>query len=256
MNTNDATRATAEGLPQINRRRLLLGLAAASAAAAPTTAEAAAVPENPELLRLGDELAAFEAGYIKALRSQTETAKEWAPKWPKPPAELLLPQGTIAANDCWYRDFFGAHHGVCFASSRQIEWDLMRPRSALRSRAANNRYLQEMSREEWQAEFDRLTRLQQIAKDFETERARVEAAANYEGAWMHTKAMTIALSDHITKIMDQPETSMVGVIIKAQALASWGRVDEWDQTWAVFKPNNWHGAIAAAILRHAEGGAA
>jgi hypothetical protein len=60
---NTTVRAAAEGMPAINRRRILIGLAAASTAAAVTTAPAAhaalaATPaENPELLRLEGEFA-------------------------------------------------------------------------------------------------------------------------------------------------------------------------------------------------------
>jgi hypothetical protein len=75
---NTPVREAAEGMPAINRRRLLLGLASASAVAAivPIPKADAAPLENSELIRLGNELPALvvechaaEAAFLASSRN-------------------------------------------------------------------------------------------------------------------------------------------------------------------------------------------
>lgn len=261
MMTNHSTTAperaralSMSGAPEINRRRLLLGLAAASTAAAVGVEVALAAPaENPELVRLGDELPAVEAAYRAARAHQNAVDREWAPQWPIAPEELAAENWDHTAR--LERDFYGAHHGRKIRTSSSLEWRINNARSALKSRAKKNHWLRQMTLEEWERELVEMSRLHEIALRYEAECDWITKAANYRGSWEATHETAQALAQHITNLMEQPETTMAGVIIKAQAMAAWGRVDREDQVWSFAHPQ-WPGLIAAAILRHAEGGAA
>ncbi|RWP32230.1 MAG: hypothetical protein EOR04_33120, partial [Mesorhizobium sp.] len=104
---NTTVRAAAEGLPAINRRRMLLGLAAASTAAAAITAASAAgcaSVENPELVRLGNRLPEAAAEYRAALEEIEWIAAEWKHRWPLAPDEITWPRGDYTNGE---RDIAG-----------------------------------------------------------------------------------------------------------------------------------------------------
>jgi len=48
---------------------------------------------------------------------------------------------------------------------------------------------------------------------------------------------------------------MEGIFVKAEALAAWGRVNDFDQHWALFDGNKWCTQIATALLRYSKGDA-
>jgi hypothetical protein len=89
---NTSVRAAAEGMPDVNRRRLLLGLASASAVAAtvsiPQAADAAPI-ENPVLIRMADELPAIEAECHAADAAIDSVLAQWRPLWPLAPEEIV-----------------------------------------------------------------------------------------------------------------------------------------------------------------------
>ncbi|MBZ9888931.1 hypothetical protein LB559_13360 [Mesorhizobium sp. BR1-1-3] len=256
---NTRVLAAAEGMPNLNRRRLLLGLAAASTAAAVGTVAThsgakAAPAENPDLIAIGNRTPAIEQAYADAWAHEKEVIRVWAPKWPSAPAELTAKPSRHQPE----RDFFGAHHGRHIHTSGDFEWRLHRASSALKSRSKSPSAWHTCStREEWQAEFDKASRLLLIAKKYEAKTAHIEKASGYKPAWEARHAAAQALADHITAVLDQPDITLEGMLIKAEALAAWGRVSEKDRIWAaVDRKRNWHGQIAESVLRHAKGGAA
>lgn len=255
-----AVRAAAEGMPALNRRRLLLGLAAASTAAAvgtvvTDTGATAAPAENPDLIVIGNRTPAIEQAYADAWAHEKEVIGAWAPKWPAAPAELTAKRSHSHELE---RDFFGAHHGRHIYTSGDFEWRLHRASSALKSRSKSpSAWHTGSTREEWQADFDEASRLLLIAKKYEAKTAHIEKASGYKHAWEARHTAAQALADHITAVLDQPDFTIEGMLIKAEALAAWGRVSEKDRIWAaVDRKRNWHGQIAESVLRHAKGGAA
>jgi hypothetical protein len=88
--TTTVTPAADTGLPDTNRRRLLLGLAAASTAAAGSIASAATPAlENPELLRLGDQLEAKAERHCQATAHENRIVREGRRRWPTTPEALF-----------------------------------------------------------------------------------------------------------------------------------------------------------------------
>lgn len=99
---NTTVLAAAEGLPEINRRRLLLGLAAASTTAAAITmapsAHSATPDENPELVRLGNAFAAIADEYRTASDARNAIIDKWSKVWPLAPDEIILDRQYDAHN--------------------------------------------------------------------------------------------------------------------------------------------------------------
>ncbi|PSJ53660.1 hypothetical protein C7I85_27955 [Mesorhizobium soli] len=92
---NTAVLAAAEGMPTLDRRRLLLGLAAASTAAAAITAAqpapAAETAAKPELVALLAELREAKAEKDAAIDAREWLIDEWRHLWPLAPEEITLP---------------------------------------------------------------------------------------------------------------------------------------------------------------------
>ncbi|TIQ35970.1 MAG: hypothetical protein E5X48_11130 [Mesorhizobium sp.] len=254
---NTSVQAAAEGLPEINRRRLLLGLAAASTAAAGIGAveiAKASPAENPALIKLGNQTPVFEKAYIEACAHEDRVVETWAHKWPTAPATLTASRSTSSEVE---RDFFGVSHGRYIFTSRDFKWRLKRATSALKSRAKGRALHSYSTREEWQAEFNEASRLLAVAEKYEAKIERIEQASGYTDAWKARHVAVEALAKHITAVMKEPDMTMAGLLIKAEAMAAWGRVRGMDGRVAAFIENgNWPAHIAEAILRHAKGGAA
>lgn len=239
-------------MSSITRRNLLTGLAAASTAAATvvTTASATTI-ENRELIRLAEELAEVEARYVAADEWQKHLVAEWKPQWPLAPDEITSP-GRKGMWSGFERGFEGgALYRKGEEEPRQLigsDWFSGR---AKRARRALKRGLEGERRQEWEAELAEAERGYAVAVRYEAEIARIKEASDYEAAWRNTAAMAEVFEAHVAAIMDQPDFTMEGLLIKAQALAAWGRVEGLYKL-AFRHGQDWPGQIAASILRHAE----
>jgi hypothetical protein len=262
---NVPVQAAAEGLPnthavEVNRRRLLLGLAAASTVAAAPVAvrDAIASSENPELLRLAAELPAVEARYVAAERHQRAVKERYSSQWPLAPDEIISPNSNAAYGDiernfeggALYRQGEDRPRAVTPACS--LGYEIRRARRVLRSkRLDNGAVVAGADREGWETYLAECERAHTLAVEYEAECERIQREAQYERAWKETHAARDDMEGHIAAIMDQPDRTMEGLVIKAQALATWGRVEGWK---VAFKHGQgWPAQIAASILRHAEG---
>ena len=88
------------------RREMLMGLALASTTAATATLSDAGTPdENPELLRLGDELLQIETAYLSARKTRNDIYRDAMSEWPRAPDEILGMYGDGADIE---RDVAGA----------------------------------------------------------------------------------------------------------------------------------------------------
>jgi hypothetical protein len=243
-------------MPEINRRRLLLGFAAASTAAAGVSlpATAAAPIENPRLIELGDKLETLESACLSARDKVHAIEAYWTPRWPKTPAALLDEGNEVD------RDFQGyviyepdrPRIQQTYASPDDIDWRVDNARRIVRGRTIDKRKIRGAGRAEWEQELARLSRLRPIAKRHEARRARVMKQSGYKEA---KKAREIAmrnLGDLVSEAVALPATGMAGVMIKAQALAAWGR--HADALWNMSYPGalTWGSDLARSVLTVAE----
>lgn len=266
---NTSVRAAAEGMPSINRRRMLLGLAAASAAAAAViTVEAAnAQLENPDLIALSEELPAAVATYLAAKRAYkewektVEAATPWAPDeltvpgtaWPyddrSQPGE---PEGKALGGYLWrVGDDFPRRIVINSWNMRQRVW---RAKADLRKAKKAGIVADCLLAED---EVKRRKALLATAEAYEREFAKVKTRATAEHDARSAYKAHTELEEFIAKIMATPDWTMEGLVIKAQALAEWDRVSTQRMEKMAFNHGlDWHGQIAASILRHAKGCAA
>lgn len=257
-------RAAATGLSSVlfDRRRMLLGLAAASTAAA--TATAALEPsasENPELIRLAKELPALADQYHAAWKHQRDTEAKWAPQWPTAPDEITQP-GTKGGWGGWEKTFQGAarkrsneDHPRQLIPSSSFGYSVRRAERALKSkRLLTTGSAEGRTRAEWEAELAEDKRCLALAQAYEAEIKRISETSGYEASWKAHHAASNALADHVALIMAEPDRTMEGLIIKAEALEAWSGV-EWFHRATRPGSADWHGQIAASILRHAKAAA-
>jgi hypothetical protein len=93
-----------------------------------------------------------------------------------------------------------------------------------------------------------------IAKGYEAECDRVRLASGLRAAQKRESDAAQALTNHVDAIMGTPETSMTGIMIKAQAMAAWSRVPLCGLF--VVQAREWGPKFGASIVRlAAEGGA-
>jgi len=254
---NTPVRATAEGMPEVNRRRLLLGLAAASTAAATIRVSAAVNPaqtENPRLIELGDSLQALEAACLVARDKVHAIEAYWGPRWPKTPAALLGEGNEVDRDFQGYPIYQRGRPMIqqTYASPDDISWFLHRARRIVRGRTVDRRTILGGGRPEWEQELARLRRLQPIAKRHEARRARIMKQSGYKAAKTAREIAMRNLGDAVSEAVALPAGGMAGVMIKAQALAAWGRYA--DALWNMSYPGalTWASDMARSVLKVAE----
>lgn len=248
--------ATAEGMPALNRRRLLLGLAAAStAAAAITVAPAArsAPAENPELIRLGNALAAVEAAYVAANGVVITIIKEWAPRWPAAP-KILLGFGYAEDRDFEGRGIrsknrFGNDAWLRVATVNDLQWHIDTARRVLKGRSIDKRKIRGMTRAEWEEELSVLTRMEKTATKLAAKRSSVMAASGFQEAKAVRKAAFDQLAEIVMETMGHEAVTMDGVVIKAMAMDAWGRHAELPDMILTPGAATWGQQLAASVLR-------
>ncbi|TPN38677.1 hypothetical protein FKO01_04945 [Mesorhizobium sp. B2-3-3] len=255
--------AAGEAMPaaNLNRRRMLLGLAAASTAAATVTVATAGTPtisENPELLRIAEELPAAEAGYVAARKHQEDLLKKGMSVWPVAPDEIAIARPFQPSH--MERAFHGGAitrkgemHPRELITASDLEWRIEQAQRFLKGDKLEKRKIQGMNRQEWQAKLAEAQRLHPIALRYEAKINRIKKTANYEASWRSTKAAAKALAAIITATMEQPDRTMEGIFIKAEALAAWGRLDAWDQHFGIFDGSmTWCAKLGADLLRYSK----
>jgi hypothetical protein len=261
---NNRVLAAAEGMPEVNRRRLLLGLASASAVAATVSIpEADAAPsENPELVRLGNLLPAAEAEHEAAVEYRWAIDREWSPRWPQSPKALHRSGGSRDEVD---RDLagwgyktvkYGEEQIVYLHTAKSLQFGIDFARDVLKRKTVDRRNVAGRTRAEWEAELADKLRLQKMAARLEAKRARVLKASGYKEAKNDVRAKRDAMLALIQSIMIEQETSMAGVVIKAQALAAHGRLTSVYGTFVGVDMDSleWGSKLSASVLRIAEGG--
>ena len=256
---NTSVRAAAEGMPEINRRRLLLGLAAASTAAATVTVATDAMPaENLELLRLADTVSDVEAEFVSARDARRAIVAEWSPRWP------ALPSAIVGTRLGGYSDIardlvgdtingpankFGETHSLKIATVESVEWYQERARRVLKGRGIDKRKLHGMDRAGWEDHLAYLDRVSAVAARYEAKCKKVRAASGIVAATERRRAAFAALTELTHIIMAQEPVTMSGIVAQAQALAAFGRhADAWD---VAFVPgaSTWGTELAANVLR-------
>ncbi|MEL7178510.1 MAG: hypothetical protein AAFN63_01650 [Pseudomonadota bacterium] len=242
----------------VSRRNLLLGIAAASTAVAATPA-AAASDEIPELIQMADALPGLAKAYTDACEEVEWIIAEWQPQVPTPDFDLVRYGGTTRR----YQTIDG--RGIPVALYRNPD---IKDVPSLGTAETFEASFQERMREaERKAKTPSQRGMQRALEYAENERARIEparaywtefdrvkAASGIEAAQAKAKAAREALHTAVADIMAVEERTMAGVVIKAQALAEWSKVDLAFKAFNADAPK-WSDQMSASIIRQAGGAA-
>lgn len=250
--------------PDVNRRRLLIGLAAASTAAA-AIAGATVPEETAELLGMPARVAAAVDIALQAEAGRKAIYEEWDRKMPAPPEDLLNMRVGSTENTEWkhidgrirYDREVGFPVRQALVPTRdglagyqeEIRRDLAKSK-----RIAEGKTLYGKTREEWEAELARIERLKLVADAWHAETARVVGASGYEAAARRAnRAMFDAL--HLAEhALGLHATGMAGVVIKCQVIEAVGVLEYFAAragTGGLGAKDSpaWQSLIAADVLR-------
>lgn len=251
--------------PELNRRRLLLGLASASAAGAAVALTGAAVvaaeDEKNTLMRLGDELPALEASYLAALRAKNDAYRRGMQNWPLAPDILVESKHGSRSLE---RDVAGGgirrpgdlYYGLwtlddCKQRVDALRKAITRPRKDP-SRPFNVAYFYGSDTAKgWQPTLADCEARLSAAERYYGETDRLRELSGYEPARLAEEAARVALVAHVSAVMAEPPTTMAGVVIHAQALAAFGKVEKFFRVCSV-ESWPWAATFAANVLRIAE----
>ncbi|MGR9188812.1 hypothetical protein ACU8NE_03900 [Rhizobium leguminosarum] len=243
-------------MPNMNRRSLLMGLAAASVAAAgPTVASAitpAAVAENEELLRLGNELPAASAAFFAARAKRSAAIAEWSPRWPVAP-EALIVRGGGAFTDS-ERSLTG--RGIVrdgeewprkVTTAEGLAWQIDRSKRLLKGKTIDRQKVRGLTRKDWEQRLDEDLTDHAIAEQYEASCQQIRDASGYQAINAAFIDAAKAVVSIIGAIMAQPERTMAGVVIKAEAVSLTGDPHVFVECFA--DCGKWASELSASVLK-------
>lgn len=256
----------------LNRRRLLLGLASATGAAvvasgvavgaAVVTATEGKAAEGETLLALADQLADAVAEIKAANAAYWKMVRTWEPKWPSAPDAITLTGGAwtmpeekgfegrsimadgtyyqMPAGDAWNKPHSKPRH-VRKASDFAF---IVRSLDAYMKRRRPKHPLTVAQLLECEAERAEALNLQALAVGYETRCSEIRTLSNYEATKKRRYAALEAAHEVIRKIMAEKPLTMAGVLIQAEALEA-GKLTEHHHMLGAFE---WASAFATTLL--------
>lgn len=143
----------------------------------------------------------------------------------------------------------GASKCLVIYTCDDLDWYLNRAKSIVKGKTIDKRPVAGLpNRAAWEEGLDRLVAERTAAAKYEAATARILKASSYKAANERKRAAAKALIEAVDSIMAAPETTMAGVMIKAQALASWGLVNDWQMHFTT-QAAAWGPSLGASVLR-------
>lgn len=231
----------------LNRRRLLLGLASASAAGAAVVATGAAVSaaivnatdaatlEGETLLSLGDQLAAAVEDIRAANGAYWSMVDRWEPLWPSAPDAIVERFGHVQTEEKGFQEGSIMPDGTYYRLTKGDDWNKPHPKPRHLRKASGlatevrsldaymkrHRPKHPLSAEqlmegeaERAAAVDRLA----IATEYEARCAEIHSLSDYRATRARRYAALEAAHQLIGKVMAETPVTMAGVLIQAEAL--------------------------------------
>ncbi|OOY23137.1 hypothetical protein BMI91_16985 [Thioclava sediminum] len=244
---------------EIGRRSLLLALAAgATAAAAMKGSKAEAqTQEDPELLTLADALPVLERDYLEALATRQDIVDRFAPTWPRAPQQIYR-YGNQCTEERGVDGLAFAHPEdsksgvpgalISVGKPEHFEADIRynKERIAHIMKTKSKRGLK--FHETWVARSEEALPL---AKTYWADLEKAKSASGIDDANGRLAAVREALHAHVDQIMRFQEKTMQGLVIKAQAMTAWGKVEPFQRAFNI-QANDWADAMAATVMRQAQ----
>lgn len=246
------------------RRSLLAGLAASSiAATAAGSAQATSNPENPKLVELGEKLSPISESHVRARKARLDCYHATMKDWPKPHESITSWQKVAFSSLEYEYDVEGRSISLkCpdrgtrrIYSSEGLERQIASTKDTIaraeRRKIKAKNYAERDRR--WKDEIRDYKAKLRHAQTYERECQRLKRASGIEALSDDESAAREALSDHITAIMKEPSRTMLGVLIKAQALECWTKTSPFMQQ---VNPRGdlWARSMSTAVIEQAEAG--
>jgi hypothetical protein len=247
----------------LTRRTLLAGLAAASAAATlPASAMAAAALESPALVALADGLAAALEEVKAARADYAQCVRDWSPLWPAVPEAIRLSY-TPAHEGDWDFEGFALEQGerrrpVGCLTADGLAKDIATIRKAMNRKRPNTGAafkvwtsasgLEGHTVNGWAVVADQLSGLKEIAMQFEAEKVRIHAAANFVARRDRRANALASLASAIGAVMAETPITVEGLLIQAQAMEAVPYMDPWQRASTALTAS-WGADFAASLIR-------
>ncbi|WP_162895174.1 hypothetical protein [Rhizobium terrae] len=241
-------------------------MAAASTAAVASPA-CAAPAENPKLIELADALPAVAEAYHTAYRAYEEMHERHKAATPLAPDEMTdigigCPRTTSQPGEVE----MNATLGYLYRKGEKFPRRIVRNSWQVRCEIDDYRRIKRQAKKTGDvAEYLRAeetivglkAQLAEIEAYEEAYRAaRAAAHDDHERLYPIREQALHALADHISALMAEPDWTMEGLMIKAEALIVWNHLDRKEKIYGHLLGADWHASIAKSILHHAEAGAA
>ena len=238
-----------------SRRNVLLGLAAASTAAATVTEASAS--ENPELIELGDQLPSVEAEYVSARRTAAQIYRDAMKDWPLAPEEIVRWRRASLCGEL-ERDVAGAGLRRQGEEDTWCIWTVEQTATTIAEYERDVARILKTKRQNrlgWHvARLNEARETLPIAQSYWNQCERIRKSCGYKTANDRKHAAMRRLKAHVDAIMCAEEQTMMGVVIKAQALQAWKGVERFYRGFNV-EGIEWPTQMSAAIIRQAGGAA-
>ncbi|WP_417240600.1 hypothetical protein [Celeribacter halophilus] len=236
-----------------NRRSMLLGLVTATTAAVTgnTASGAPTTNEAPELLALADQLEGTLQAHMKAKEEVARIVSIWGPQWPKPDSRII----RYGADCKTHRDIEGRGIETEWGPGIMRVQDLGTPehfeKSAAHYRDVFERKMKTKSQRGAKGArkcAERDASLIEPARAYWSEVDRIEKSSGIKEAIEAVSSTQDALKKLVGNILTFHERTITGLIIKAQAMQAWSKVDQWDRK---MNPDalKWADAMNDTILR-------
>jgi|GEM_PF-1939836 len=251
MTRNTTVQHATLGFSGLSRRALLIGLASASTIAGGGSHAAIVPEENPDLLRLAADLPALDAEHRAACSEEQRVYRETMKIWPRAPKETETWGGELSDVE---RDVAGSVMRLPEdeSLSRYIGTpEHFRGRQAFYQAAIDNpkqTKWRQKAKPRWQADLAEAKRGEALSKEYHSAIKRVREASGFDAVSARRMAAQDALKAHVAAIMDTPENTQRGVIIKAEALTAWGVVNPSRRIFSI-AISAWPQQMAEAVLR-------
>lgn len=243
-----------------SRRQLLAGIATASNAASilmdastlHADATMALPDENPVLLQMGDRLMETIQRYHRARAKVDAIVAEWSPRWPAAPEAIHA--GTAA--NCLETDLLGVPVQIDGSKRRRFiwtaneaDWSIRDCKDALGRQPGKRGRVRGSTQEHWRAELERWTAVHDAAVTYEAECARVRLESGIDAAVKEWTFAERALNGAVDGIMRETEITMLGTLVKVQALDAWGQTSAAKAAGESHQMPMWGPSLASGMLR-------
>ncbi|TCL70512.1 hypothetical protein [Rhizobium sp. BK251] len=211
--------------------------------------------ENPDLLALGKRLRSVAEEYQAEKDKCAAIVAEWSSRWPLAPDELTYE--THGDWDCRELtidgDFLVRPGDTEPLRVQKAEWiahSIDYAEFLLRGKTFERQNkVRRLTREQWEARLAEEYEVLPIAREYERHREQVRELSGIDDSNRRLRELSAVLTTVMKRILSEPEYTLEGVRIKAEAIALAGSLDRF-QVVMTIEGEDWGVKLARCVLRH------